>query len=102
MWFGISSISNWLDPQKCGDKYQSITNHEYILEYLRNDGAAENPVFVFKASTGVDISLDRATLERYYRRWVDPYASQKAYAKSNGFTWKDSQEPAVFCNVVTY
>lgn len=92
MWFVIDAINKWFDPQKAGDKYESNTNDEYVLVYIRNDGTEDEPVFVFKASTGVEVSLDRTALTTYYRRWKDPYAPQKALAAKHGFVWKDEPD----------
>lgn len=101
MWFGnLDSINGWLDPKKIGDKYQSVSNHNYVLEYLRSEGTDSDPVFVFKASTGVEVSLDRNTLATYYRRWVDPHAVQKAWGSKHGFVWKDASEPPALINTV--
>lgn len=90
MWFGIDTINRSLDPRAVGDKYESKNNSSYTLEYLRT----EDDTFVFKTSTGVEVTLDRDTLVAYYRRWQDPYAAQKAAAIKHGFVWKDAPEEA--------
>lgn len=103
MWLNLPIANSWLDPQKVGDKYESITNPNYILEYVSTDDVlVSDPHFIFNASTGAEVILDRKNLTKYYRRWVDPYAKQKAMALKDGWIWKDEVETPTVGNRVSF
>lgn len=42
---------DFYDPKKIGDKYESIVDSTFIIEYVKTEGTAIDPIFVFNNQT---------------------------------------------------
>lgn len=85
----------WDDPRKPGDQYVAVADDKYIIEYVKTEnGFFGDIVFIFTSPTGSEVRLGRAQLKAAYKVYMDPWASQKAWAKEFGFKFVMPDEAA--------
>jgi hypothetical protein len=92
----------WDDPRTPGALYVSLVDERYIIEYIRTEDVFGTIAFIFKAPSGNELRIGRPQLKASYKVYIDPWASQKAWAKKYGFTWVETEIPAVPISKVDY
>ena len=84
----------WDDPRKPGVQYVAVADEKYIIEYIRTetDNFFGAVTFIFKSPSGTELRIGRTQLRSSYKLYVDPWASQKAWAKQYGFKFIEPSE----------